>query len=216
MKVEIYSDVVCPWCYIGLRRFERALAGFSGASDVVVVFRPYQLDPAAPAEPFPLRDRLARKFGARADDMVENVTRTAGAEGIEIDFDIGVAANTLAAHRLLWLVERDHGPAVQRDLATRLFAAHFTEGIDVGDRDRLVEIASIAGLDHDRVRALLDSDEGGPEVSAAIRAAQRMGISAVPTFIIDDRYVIQGGQPAPVFLQALETAARDAAVPTTD
>ena len=207
MKVEIYSDVACPWCYIGKRRFEKALAAFPRRAEVEVIFKPYQLDPSAPATASPLMDRLQHKFGAQAPAMMQRVTDTAHAEGIEMRFDRALAANTLAAHRLLWLAEREYGSAVQHDVADRLFDAHFSQGGDIADRDQLTEIAVAAGMDRARAETFLGSTEGTNEVKAEIRAAQEMGITAVPTFIFDDRYAVQGGQPSAIFLQALERVA---------
>ena len=209
MRIEIYSDVACPWCYIGKRRFEKALAAFPGRDDVEVVFRPYQLDSAAPATATPLIDRLRRKFGANAAAMTQRVTATARDEGIEMNFDRALAANTFAAHRLLWLAEQEYGAEVQRTAADRLFAAHFTDGIDIGDHDRLTGIAVAAGMDRTRVSAFLASDEAKDQVRAAIHAAQELGITAVPTFIFDGRYAVQGGQPAAIFLQVLEQVASE-------
>jgi predicted DsbA family dithiol-disulfide isomerase len=211
MRVEIYSDVACPWCYIGKRRFEKALAAFPGRSEVEVIFKPYQLDPGAPAEATPVLERLRRKFGAQAEAMMQRVTDAGRGEGIEMNFDRALAANTLTAHRLLGLAEREYGSAIQHALADGLFDAHFSRGGNVADPGQLTEIAVSAGMDRARVESFLRSTEGADEVKAEIRAAQEMGITAVPTFIFDDRYAVQGGQPAPIFLQALERAAADAA-----
>lgn len=211
MKVEIYSDVACPWCYIGKRRFEKALAKFDDRADVEVVYKPYQLDPAAPARAYPLMERLEKKFGPHASAMVERVTDAGRAEGIDMRFADALAANTLAAHRLLLLAEREYGATVQQALAERLFEAHFTLGVDIGDAARLTELAVSAGLDRARVAGYLESNEGLEETRAGIRHAQEMGITAVPTFVFDGRYAVQGGQPAPVFLEALQTVARERA-----
>ena len=209
MKVEIYSDVACPWCYIGKRRFDRALAAFAGAADVEVVYRPYQLDPDAPATAYPLVERLEKTFGPGAGAMVQRVTDAGRSEGLDMRFADALAANTLAAHRLMRLAELEYGAAVQHALADRLFEAHFTRGLDIGDREQLTEIAVAAGLDRARVAQYLASDEGVEETRSEIDRARRLGVTAVPTFVIDGRYAIQGGQPAPVLLQALETVARE-------
>lgn len=209
MKVEIYSDVACPWCYIGKRRFERALAAFPAAEEVEVVYRPYQLDPAAPAAAVPLMQALAQKFGPQAGSMAARVAETARAEGIAMDFGSALAANTLDAHRLLRLAELEGGPAVQHAVVEGLFEAHFARGADVGDPGVLAELAAAAGMDADRVRAYLASDEGAREVRAGIAHAQRLGVAAVPTFVFEDRYAVQGAQPPAAFLQALETTARE-------
>lgn len=212
MKVEIYSDVACPWCYIGKRRFDAALAQFDGAADVEVVYKPYQLDPGAPAKAYPLMQRLEQKFGARAPAMMQRVTEAGRGEGIDMRFAQALAANTLAAHRLLRLAELEYGASVQQQLAELLFEAHFTLGLDIGDTARLIELAGSAGLDRSRVAEYLQSGEGVDETRATIREAQEMGITAVPTFVFDGRYAVEGGQPAPVFLEALKTVARESAV----
>ena len=209
MKVEIYSDIACPWCYIGKRRFEKALAAFPGRDEVDVVLRPYQLDPSAPTGASPLMERLHRKFGAQAPAMAQRVADAARGEGIEMRFDRALAANTLTAHRLLWLAEREYGSGVQREVADRLFDAHFSQGGDIADHGQLTELAVGTGMDRARVETFLGSSEGTNEVKAQVRAAQELGIAAVPTFIFDDRYAVQGGQPSAIFLQALERAAAD-------
>ncbi len=207
MKVEIYSDIACPWCYIGKRRFEKALAAFPRRDEVEVVFKPYQLDPAASSSGAPLIERLERKFGANAGAMTQRVTETARTEGLEMNFDRAISANTLDAHRLLWLAEREHGAAVQHEVADRLFAAHFADGVDIARHGDLIAIAEAAGMDRERVSAFLSSDEAKDAVRADMREAQELGITAVPTFIFDGQYAVQGGQPAPIFLQALEQVA---------
>jgi predicted DsbA family dithiol-disulfide isomerase len=207
MKVEIYSDVACPWCYVGKRRFEQALAAFPG--EVEVVFRPYQLDPAAGPAPRPMLEVLAEKYGPQAAGMARNVADQARGDGITMNFDRVLAANTLSAHRLLWLAEREYGPAVQRTLAEALFDAHFTAGADIGDAAVLAELAARAGMDAERARAFLASDEGRPEVEAEIAEARGLGITAVPTFVFAGKYGVQGAQPASSFLQALEAVARE-------
>ena len=203
MKVEIYSDVVCPWCYIGKMRFERALADFPGRDAVEVVYRPYQLDPNAPKVSQPLRDYLGRRFGANAVGMQGAVGRAATSEGITIDWERAIAANTFDAHRLLQRALREHGSAVQRDLVGRLFDAHFSRGIDVGDTVQLVALASAAGMDAEATRAFLASGEGVAELRQELAAARGLGVQAVPTFVFDEQYVVEGGQPTPVFARVL-------------
>lgn len=210
MRVEIYSDVVCPWCYIGKRRFERAVAAFP--EPVEVVFRPFQLDPEAPVEALPLPRYLERRFGQRMDAMMQHVSEAAAGEGIEIDWDRALAANTGAAHRVMRLAEREYGVGVQRALADALFAAHFTEGRDVGDHAALAGIAAEAGMDAARVRGYLESDEGAAELRAEIDGARALGVRAVPAFVFDGRFLVEGAQPASTFLQLLEKV-RDEMVP---
>jgi predicted DsbA family dithiol-disulfide isomerase len=126
-----------------------------------------------------------------------------------LDYDRGLAVNTFDAHRLLWLAEREHGPAVQRDLAARLFRAHFTDGRDVGDREVLAEIAADAGMDAGRVADFLASAEGTREVRDEIAEARQLGIGAVPTFVFEGKYAVEGAQPTSTFLQALEAVERE-------
>jgi predicted DsbA family dithiol-disulfide isomerase len=211
MKIEIYSDIACPWCYIGKRRFEGALAAFAGKGEVEVVYRPYQLDPAAPAKARPLMDALKEKFGPGAASMAGNVAAAARGEGITMDFERALAVNTLAAHRLLRLAEHEYGAPVQHALAEQLFEAYFARGADIGDSARPHRLAAAAGMDAERVRGYLASDEGLAEVKGEIRDARQLGITAVPTFVFEGRYGVQGAQPASAFLQAFETVARESA-----
>jgi predicted DsbA family dithiol-disulfide isomerase len=207
MKVEIYSDIACPWCYIGERRFAAALASFDEPG-VEVVFRPYQLDPGAPATPRPLITALREKFGANVSQMLARVSDAAREEGIEMRWDRAVAVNTLTAHRLLRLALHEHGPEVQRALAERLFEAHFSNGGDVGDVALLTELAAAAGMDRERTHAWLESGDGLAETRAEIAQAQEIGVRAVPTFVFDQQYVVEGGQPSAVFSEVLREVAR--------
>ncbi len=209
MKVEIYSDVACPWCYIGERRFARALAAYPGGDRVEVVYRSYQLDPEAPAEAVPMMEYLRRRFGDRVDGMLERVSENARVEGIEMAWDRALSVNTLTAHRLLRLAEREYGPAVQRALVEKLFEAHFSEGGDVADHDLLTSLAESVGMDGERVRSYLASGEGEAETRSEIDDARRLGITAVPTFVFEGKWAVQGAQPASTFLQALEQVAAD-------
>lgn len=212
MKVEIYSDVACPWCYVGKRRFERALAAFPGGSDVEVVYRPYQLDPAAPAEASPLEDALARTFGRAAlPGMHARLAEVGEGEGIAFAFDRALHVNTLDAHRLLWLALQEYGPDTQAALKDRLLRAYFSEGGDVGDAAELADLAAEAGLDRERAAAFLAGGEGLAETRAEIAHAQAIGVSAVPTFVFEGTRAVQGAQEASAFLQVLEQVARESA-----
>ena len=207
MQVEIYSDVVCPWCYIGERRFAKALRSFSGRDDVEVVFRPFQLDPGAPSTPSPLIDSLRAKFGTNARAMTERVTAAGAGEGIDFRWDDAIAVNTLTAHRLLRLAEREYGAAVQRALVERLFDAHFTRGVDIADPGLLADLAVQCGMNRARVERYLASDEGLEETRAELQQAREMGISAVPSFVFEGQYLVEGGQPAETFLAVLDEVA---------
>jgi predicted DsbA family dithiol-disulfide isomerase len=209
MKIEIYSDVACPWCYIGKHRFERALGAFPGRDDVEVVDRPFQLDPTTPTAATPLLPRLEQRFGAGFRAAAARTEQTAKGEGLTIDHARALAVNTLLAHRLMWLAERDFGAAVQRELAEGLFEAYFAKGGNVGDREQLTALAVAAGMDRDRVARFLASSEGEAEVRAEIAEAQAIGVDAVPTFVFDGKYAVAGAQPASVFLQVLERVASE-------
>ena len=200
--VEIYSDVVCPWCYIGKRRFEKALAEFEGRDDVEVVWKPYQLDPRAPAQAAPALDAYARKFGGpdEALRITDHLADMGRAEGLDLDFTIAQRANTLDAHRLLWLAEHEGD---QDAVKERLLRAYFTEGRDVSDVDELVALAADAGMDADRVRTYLASDEGTAEVRAEIAEAVERGITAVPTFVFEGQWAVPGAQDPDTMLMVL-------------
>lgn len=204
MLVEIYSDVVCPWCYIGERRFFGALEALGDAAAVNVVFRPYQLQPDAPVPGIPLKSYLERRFGFAAGPMMARVSEAGRGEGIEFDWDRAIAANTLAAHRLLELAGSEYGENAQRALAERLFAAHFTEGRDISDSAVLADVAGAVGMDRDRVAAYLASEAGLDAVRDRIEEARRLGITAVPTFIFEGRWAVQGAQQRETFQRVLE------------
>ena len=207
MKVEIWSDVVCPWCYIGKRRFEQALAGFAHAADVEVVWRAFELDPSAPAERHgEYAVRLAEKYGtgmAAAEQMIDTMTQAAAAEGLDFHFERARVGNTFDAHRLLHLAgER----GVQDAVKEHLLRAAFTDGEPVGDAETLVRLVSEAGLDADEARRVLVDGTYGDDVREEQRESQSLGITGVPFFVIDRTYGISGAQPAGLLLQALEQA----------
>jgi predicted DsbA family dithiol-disulfide isomerase len=216
VKVEIYSDVVCPWCYIGERRLARAIAALPAAAQVEVVFRPYQLDPQAPEEAVPLPEHLARRFGSRVGGMLERVSAAGRGEGLSFAWDKALSVNTRTAHRLLLWAEQTYGPGPQRALAERLFALYFTQGGNIADVDQLAGAAAEAGMDGDRARAHLRSDEGVQALEGELAKARDLGISAVPTFVIDGEHVVEGAQPVATFVDILEHAARTAAAATAD
>jgi len=204
MRVEIYSDIVCPWCYVGARRFQRALTQYARAADVEVIHRPYQLHPDAPTQAIPLESYLHDRFGAAAPSMMARVGGVAREEGIEIDWSRALSVNTLEAHRLLRLAETEYGPAAQGDVAEALFAAHFCHGGDVSDHALLTDLAVSAGLDRARVTRYLESGEGVDDTRYEIDQARRLGVRAVPTYVFEGRWQVQGAQSADAFLQALE------------
>lgn len=210
MKVEIWSDVVCPWCYIGKRRFESALARFPHRDELEVVWRSFELNPDAPRqEPGDLADRLAAKYGATlewARAAHSRVTDVAAGVGLDYRLDLAKPGNTFDAHRLLHLA-REKG--LQDSAYERFLAAYFSEGRPVGDRETLVQLTSEVGIDSGEARAALESDRYSDEVRADEREAARFGINGVPFFVMDRRYGVSGAQPPELILQALEQAWKD-------
>ncbi len=210
MRVEIWSDVVCPWCYIGKRRFEQALAGFPHRDQVEVVWRAFELDPAAPGERVgDYAQMLATKYGTsveRGQEMIDTMTAAAAQDGLDFRFDIARVGNTFDAHRLLHLAgER----GIQDAVKERLLRATFTEGEPIGNAETLVRLVGEAGLDPDEARAVLQDDRYADEVRADERHAQRFGISGVPFFVIDRTYGVSGAQSAEVLRQVLDKAWED-------
>lgn len=206
MQVEIYSDVVCPWCYIGKRRLEAALGRFGG--DVEVIWRPYQLDPHAPLEATPVLDAYARKFGgaARAAAIVGRVTDLAAAEGLEFRLEEAWRANTFDAHRLLRAALDQGGAALQGALAERLFRAYFTEGLDVSRAEVLERLGDEVGVPVDVRRGVLDGDQATLDVRAELDGALDRGVTAVPTFLFAGVWAVPGAQEPDTFLQVLRRA----------
>ena len=212
LDVEIWSDVVCPWCYIGKRRFERALATVADELDVRVVYRPYQLDPtASPGKSAPVVEAYARKFGGeeRAHQIIDHVTNVAAGEGLEFRMDRALRANTLLAHRLLWLAEQS---GHQQRLKERLLQAYFVDGLDVGDPDVLADCAADVGMEHDGVRRFLDSTDGVAEVRALFEQARENDITAVPTYVVADprgraAWMIPGAQDSDTFVAVMRRIA---------
>jgi predicted DsbA family dithiol-disulfide isomerase len=207
--VEIFSDVVCPWCAIGKRRFEAALERFEHAGEIDVVWRAFELDPNAPARREGDQvERLARKYGLTRQQAAaanDRLTATAAAEGLDFHFERAQAGNTFDAHRLLHFA-LTAGPAVQDALEERLFVAYFTEGAAIGDRDTLVRLATEVGLDPPETAAVLAGDRYGDEVRADEREALELGITGVPFFVVDGKFGIPGAQNADTILEVLERA----------
>ena len=207
MIVEIWSDVVCPWCYIGKRRFETALAEFATDHpdvEVEVRYRAFMLDPTAPVgESQPVREVYEKKFGGpeAADQVLHRVTTEAAGEGLEFNMDIAKRSNTLLAHRLLVLAEY---LGRQQELKERLLAAYFTEGKAIGDPEVLIELATEAGLDEADCREWLDSGRGRDEVADQLEFAANNGLHSVPTFVIDRKIAVPGAQQPELFVQFLE------------
>ncbi len=211
MKVEIWSDVVCPWCYIGKRRFEAALAQFPHRDEVEVEWRSFELDPSttsvhAPGEGPDHADLLASKYGmsrAQAEAAISSTAQAAAGEGLEFRMDRALRANTFDAHQLVHLGAA-HGR--QDEVKERLMRAYFTEGEPVGDRPTLVRLAADAGLDPDEAEQALDTQLHADAVRRDEAEARALGITGVPFFVVDRTYGVSGAQPAEQLLAVLDRA----------
>jgi predicted DsbA family dithiol-disulfide isomerase len=210
MHIEIWSDLMCPFCYIGKRNFEAALGQFEHRDEVNVTWRSFQLAPDLPHRvEGDVHDYLAAKYGGgreNAKAMNARVTETAAAAGLEYRLDSAVMGNTFDAHRLIHAAAR-HG--LQDEAEERLFRAYFSEGRHLADHETLVELATDIGLDAAEVRAMLASDDHADAVRAEIAEAHALGINGVPAFVVDRRYAITGAQPPESILSALEQIRAD-------
>jgi predicted DsbA family dithiol-disulfide isomerase len=209
MEVEIFSDVVCPWCAIGKRRFEAALGGFEHADEIDVVWRAFELDPHAPARrQGDNADRLAKKYGmtrAQAVAANEKMTATAAAEGLDFHLERARSGNTFDAHRLLHYA-RFAGPGMQDSFKERLLVGYFNEGAAVGEHDTLLRLAAEVGLDPEQCAEILAGDRYAQEVRADEREALELGVTGVPFFVVDGRFAIPGAQDADTILGVLRRA----------
>jgi predicted DsbA family dithiol-disulfide isomerase len=210
VKIEIWSDVVCPWCYIGKRRIEHALEEFAHADEVEVHWRSFQLDPGAPTEPTEkTAGMLARKYGqspAGARQMQDRVEAVAAEEGLIYRLSETLHLNTVDAHRIIHLAHQQGGNELQGRVKEALLSAYFTEARNLADHAVLRDVAVVAGLDASRVDEVLGSREFEQDVWADIEQAQAYGATGVPFFVIDQKYGVSGAQPTEVFTQVLERA----------
>ena len=205
MHVEIWSDIACPWCYVGKRRFEAALAAFEHRDEVRVTWRSFELDPGAPREREGDRaEHLASKYGSSVEQaraMQDQMTATAAGDGLEFRFDIARAGNTLDAHRLVHLAAA-HGR--QDAMKERLLRGYLSEGELMSDHSALERLAVEIGLEAEEVRETLATDRFAAEVREDERTASALGISAVPCFVIDRRFGAPGAQPPEVLTGFLQ------------
>jgi predicted DsbA family dithiol-disulfide isomerase len=215
LHVDIYSDVVCPWCYVGLKRFEEALDLLDRQLDPVVTWRPFELNPTMPPSGMDRKVYLEAKFGSAAavESMLDHVREAGRQSGLAFAFDrITRTPNTLDAHRLIWLAGRE---GRQSKMAERLFRGYFEEGMDLSDRSRLTRAASEAGLRQDNVAAWLASQEGVKEVRGEEQTGLQLGIRAVPYFYVAGQAGLSGAHPPPVIADWLRQAAMNGAAATT-
>lgn len=214
MRIEIWSDVVCPWCYIGKRRLEKALSAFGHEAEIEVVWRSFQLDPAAPAVPVEtVAESLGRRYGGGPEagrQMIDRVEAIAAEEGLLFRHHQSLRVNTVDAHRVLHLALETGGPELQGRLKEALLSAYFVETENVADHDTLQRIAAAAGLDEVRVKEVLGGVEYADAVEADIREAAALGATGVPFYVVDRKYGVSGAQAPEVFTQVLERAWTDA------
>lgn len=204
IKIEIVSDVVCPWCYIGKRRIEKAMKELSREFDFDVSYLPFELNPQTPKEGFNQKEYLTNKFGGpeRYDQVTSQVTHVASAEGLKFNFDKQhTSPNTKDAHRVIWLAKKE---GKQPQVKEAFLKAYFEEGIDLTRKENIIAIAASVGMDQVRVATLLDSNEGIEEVNQLEQQNHQRGISGVPFYIINNQYGISGAQSSGVFIQALK------------
>lgn len=203
IKIDVVSDVVCPWCYIGKRRLEKAIAQVADQVDVELEYHPFELNPDMPLEGRNQKEYLTRKFGSEVkyQQIVEHVTDVAAQEGLKFDFEKQVISpNTRNAHRLIWFAKK-HGKQIEMKEA--LMKAYFEQGIDLTKMENLISIATQAGIDPEKIKSFLSSTEGMVEVTTSEMQNAQRGISGVPFYIINNQYGVSGAQPSEVFARAL-------------
>ncbi len=210
MKIEIWSDIMCPFCYIGKRRFEAALNNFENKDKIEIEWKSFQLNPDMQTDPKKsINEYLSEIKGwslSQAKAMNASVTEMAKGVGLNYDFDKVVVANSFDAHRLIQLAKKKGKGDVAEE---RLFKAYFTEGKNIADHDTLVLLGIDIGIAPEETKALLNSKQLSDEVNADIQEAQQLGIHGVPFFVIDRKYGISGAQESSTFLQALQKASAD-------
>lgn len=207
MKVDIWSDVICPWCYVGKRRLEAAIAQFAHGSEIELEWHSFELDPtSAPEHRGDNASRLARKYGMsveQAQASIDNLTRIGAEEGLKFRFDRARSGNTFDAHRLIHLA---HDRGLQDQVKERLMQAYFTDGELISDHETLIRVVSEVGIEAAEIRLALDSDKYGDAVRADEEAATELGISGVPFFVIDGKFAISGAQPVETMVSVLDRA----------
>jgi predicted DsbA family dithiol-disulfide isomerase len=212
MKIDIWSDIACPWCYVGKRRFEKALGRFEHRDDVEVVWHSFELDPsAARTYAGSQAELLAAKYGvpvAQAEQMNARMAAEAKKEGLDFDFEVAKPGNTFDAHRLIHLAA---SMGRREAVVERFFRGYLTEGAAIGDPGALLDLATDAGLEGDAVRAVLGSDRYAEAVRADEAQARAFGIGGVPFFAIDEKYGVSGAQAPDVLLAAMQQAHRERA-----
>lgn len=210
MKIEIWSDVMCPFCYIGKRKFEKALTNFNSQGQVQVIWKSFLLQPDLKFKPGRnIYDFLSETKGLSADQaraMTQQVSKMAGQEGLELNFDKVIVANSIDAHRLIHLASSQN---LQNQAAERFFSAHFVEGKNIQDHQTLLEISSEIGLEPKSVQEVLASEKFMDQVNSDVREAQNLRINGVPFFVFNRKFAVSGAQPTEVFLEVLQKVKKE-------
>jgi predicted DsbA family dithiol-disulfide isomerase len=204
IKIGVVSDVVCPWCYIGKRRLEKAMHQSSDRFDFDVEYFPFELNPHMPEEGADYREYLTNKFGSESKflELTNYVKQIAAQEGLDFNMDLQkISPNTRNAHRIILLAKED---GKQIEVVEALFKAYFTQGIDLSNINNLVDISAQTGLDRTKIEQLLNSNTGKLEIEMAEKELQDLGITGVPLYIVDNKFAISGAQSVDTFLKAFE------------
>lgn len=207
MKIEIWSDILCPFCYIGKRNFEKALEQFPGKDQIEVIWKSYQLDPSLPEVPNDsYHDNLVKHKNMsreQVDGMLENITQTAKEAGLDYNFDKAKIVNSQKAHQLIQLAKtKGMGDKAEE----RLFRAFFTEGKNIADLETLIELGKDIGLDKAEIESAFTDEKYAIMVNHDIEEARQIGVQGVPFFVLNRKYAVSGAQPAPAFMEGLEKA----------
>jgi len=215
LRIDIWSDIACPWCHVGKRRLEAALADFPRKDAVEIVWRAFELDPSAPRErdrDVSYAERIAKKYGSspkEAEAMITRMTDVAREDGLDFHFERIRPGNTFDAHRVLHLALVRGGWRVQDAVKERFLRGYLTDGEPIGDPETLVRLAADAGLDAEEVRATLASDQYTADVRADEEEARELGINGVPFFVLGGKLAVSGAQPSTLLLRALDQAAKE-------
>lgn len=205
MKVEIWSDIVCPFCYIGKRKFEMALGDFEAKDKVEIEWHSFQLDPDMKyKEGQSVHEYLGKRKGGTTKDgkqMNDNMAAIAKEVGLDYDFDKAIVNNTMDAHRLLHLAKTK---GLQNKMKERLFAAYYTQGKNIGDSETLVQLGVEVGLQEDEIKTALESDAFKQQVEMDQHHAEQIGVQGVPFFVFNNKYAVSGAQPPSIFKEVLE------------
>ncbi|WP_050726896.1 DsbA family oxidoreductase [Vulgatibacter incomptus] len=208
LRVDVISDCVCPWCYVGKRNLDEAIARSEDRFDMEVHWHPFQLNPDLPAEGRDWKKYAAERFGSleRLRGMQVRLEEVGKAAGIDFAFDkVSRAVNTFEAHRLIALAGLE---GLQDEVAEGLFRANFVDGADIGSRETLLKVATAAGMDAERTSAMLESGEGEEQVRQGLEMARRIGVTGVPFFIVDGKYAVSGAQPPEALVELFDHAAQ--------